>query len=173
MNGARRRTGASFRLAYAAVFATAFAAALAGCAAPSGVPGPRLALEGPPLFIAVSGGGSRYGAMDRGCLAGVGGIILQDPQRGVTCEGTMDAPASSKGRLYAELACSDGGTVVLGLRNTGPDQGVGVGRVMRADGEREERISLFYHPCEDEARRRLVRVEADMAEAERRAAETK
>lgn len=139
-----------------------------GCAAQQSPPSVRLALDGPPLFIAVSGDSLTNGVMDRGCLAGHGAVSLRNERTGVVCEGMMDSPASDKGRMYAELNCTNGDTLILALRNLGPDQGLGVGRVITSSsGQKEqgERLSLFYHPCEDEAGRRLEQVAKDMAEA--------
>ncbi len=120
-------------------------------------------MDGPPLFIAVDVAGKpMHGFLDRKAMAGAGRVLLYDQQNAVTCTGEMDAPATDKGRLYVTLTCSDGREMALGLRNLGPDQGMGVGR-LRDTGER---LTLFYHPCEDEARRRLARVKTDIAKGE-------
>ncbi len=140
---------------------------LQGCGA-QGPPSVLLALDGPTLFIAAdSAGKPMHGFMDRTVMAGVGHILLYDQQNAVTCKGDIDAPASEKGRLYATLACSDGKEMAIALRNLGPDQGMGVGRVQGT----ENRLTLFYHPCEDEARRRLRQVKIDIAKGEEAKAE--
>ncbi|MDR3073462.1 MAG: hypothetical protein LBV01_01895 [Deltaproteobacteria bacterium] len=145
------------RLAAALLCLAAFA--LAGCAS-SAAPSIRLALDGPPLPVVAEGEATALqGFMDRGCMAGVGGMILYSRRDNVSCKGTMDRPATDKGRLYLDLDCSDGRTLRVVLRNLGPDQGMGLGHI----GEEEDRLVLFYHPSEDEARRRLARLKADIA----------
>jgi hypothetical protein len=127
------------------------ALALSGCSA-GGAPSPRLALDGPELVLAAELGGRSFdGSMDRSCMAGVGDIALYEQRTRLTCRGAVDAPASSKGRLYVELSCSDERKMYLVLRNLGPDQGMGMGRL---EGE-AQRMTVFYHACRGEARRRL------------------
>lgn len=92
-------------------------------------------------------------------MAGVGGMSLYDGRAGVSCAGRMDRPATDKGRLYMDLECGNGETFAFVMRNLGPDQGMGLGRA-EATGEQ---VLLFYHPGEDEARRRLEQLKADMA----------
>lgn len=142
---------------------------LCACSAAVSPPSVKLALEGPPLFIhavlADDSGGTPEkdfgGYMDRSCMAGLGHITLSELQSGFFCEGDMDSLPSPKGRLHAELRCSDGRTLQLLLRNLGPDQGIGIGRL---DGE-PGTLELFYHPSEGEAARRLAAFRADLAEA--------
>ncbi len=132
---------------------------LAGCGGGAPSSGIRLALDGPELTLAGELGDRVYeGHMDRNCMAGVGNIALYDPTSRTVCRGTMDAPASQKGRLYAELSCTDGRKLHVALRNLGPDQGLGVGRF---EGE-TRRLTLFYHACATEARRRLQEVRREM-----------
>ena len=135
----------------------------AGCGSPQ-TPSARLALDGPPLHIAMQGDASHWsGHMDRGCMTGFGPISLQD-DKGVTCRGQMDHPANDKGRLYAKLSCTNGSTVTLVFRNLGPDQGMGLGRV-NPHTENDEQLAFFYHSSWDEALRRLQEVKADIAAA--------
>lgn len=139
------------------------ALSLCACAAPSS-PGIRLALEGPPLAVVMRGETTAWsGLMNRGCMAGVGSITLHNAE-GVTCSGDMDHPATDKGRLYADLACSDGGTLALVFRNLGPDQGMGLAR-HNPENEKGEQIALFFHPSREEAERRLAEVRREIADA--------
>ena len=135
--------------------------ALTGCAGTS-TPTIRLALDGPPLLVAAKGETRvMSGAMDRSCMAGVGGILLYDRQSGLSCQGQMDRPANDKGRMYIDLACSNGDTITFVMRNLGPDQGMGIGRFDNTD----ESVTMFYHPCEDEAVRRLDQLREDIGAA--------
>lgn len=140
-----------------ALLATLLTTLLTGCAAST--PSVRLALDGPPLLVAARGDARvMSGAMDRSCMAGVGGILLYDRQAGISCQGHMDRPANDKGRMYVDLACSNGEAVTFVMRNLGPDQGMGIGRFAGTD----ESITMFYHPCEDEAVRRLDQLREDI-----------
>lgn len=135
---------------------------LAGCGSVQGPHAVRLALDGPPLPIAADKNGTPLrGVMDRGCMAGTGRMTLADKERGVTCTGAMDAPADEKARLHIDLLCDNGETVSVIMRNLGPDQGVGVGRI----NETNERLFLFYHPSKEEAERRLARIKDDIEQA--------
>ena len=135
---------------------------LIGCGPVTGPPSIRLALDGPPLHIAGDKNGEFFhGDMDRGCMAGFGRIILTDEKRAVTCKGEMDAPANEKARLHVTLLCDNGETISITMRNLGPDQGLGAGRI----NETSERLLLFYHPSETEAKRRLVQLKAEMEQA--------
>ena len=134
---------------------------LAGCGGPY-TPSIRLALDGPPLSIAMQGETlSWYGQMDRSCMAGVGDILLLNAN-GTTCKGEMDRPANDKGRLYADLTCDNGDTLTLVFRNLGPDQGMGLGRI-NPDAADGEQTTLFYHPSQNEAQRRLGEVREEIA----------
>ncbi len=136
---------------------------LPACGPAQAPPSVLLALDGPSLFIAAEiAGRPLHGFMDRSVMAGTGNVILYDQQNRITCKGTMDTPASDKGRLYVTLTCGDGREMALAMRNLGPDQGMGVGRVQNSG----HRLILFYHPCEAEARRRLRAVKADIARGE-------
>lgn len=163
MTTARRSISCRARAGLCA-FALCLALAAAGCA-PTYTSSIRLALDGPPLAVAAQGEASSWhGSMDRGCMAGAGTVSLQNAANGVTCDGEMDHPATDKGRLYADLSCSNGDTMVLAFRNLGPDQGVGIARI-NPDAGNGERLTLFYHPWAHEARRRLGQVRAEIAEA--------
>ena len=136
---------------------------LVGCGDRS-TPSIRLALDGPPLYVALQSDSAHWsGLMDRGCMAGLGQITLRDGN-GIICNGKMDHPANDKGRLYAELSCANGNTVTLVFRNLGPDQGMGLARVNPETPDGEQ-LALFYHPSQDEARRRLEQVRAEIAAA--------
>ena len=132
-----------------------------GCADKS-QPSVLLALDGPPLAVVGALGDAPFdGVMDRGCLAGVGSLKLHVPDLG-PCAGTMDHPGNEKGRRYVELACFDGSSIILALRNLGPDQGMGIGK----QDTTGKRIALFYHPSQEEAQRRLAGIRADLARSE-------
>lgn len=142
--------------------------ALGACASTSSQPSVRLALDGPPLAIVAKGEGQLMrGEMDRSCMAGTGSIRLVSDSDAVECLGTMDRPATDKGRLYIELACDNGRAITLGMRNLGPDQGMGLGQFQ----DNAQRLLLFYHPWEEEAFRRLALLEKDMIEADKLQAE--
>lgn len=129
-----------------------------GCAG-STPPSVRLALDGPELVLAGELGGRAYeGLMDRHAMAGVGALALHEQGTGIVCRGSIDMPASQKGRLYVELTCSDGRSLPLILRNLGPDQGMGIGRFEGQSG----RMTLFYHPCASEAKRRLEQLRHEL-----------
>lgn len=153
----------------ALLFLTLFLSACGHAASPPSV---KLALEGPPLFIravlepagnaGAGNSGTQFGGyMERSCMAGVGHLTLSDLQSGFFCEGEMDSLPSEKGRLHAELLCSDGRSLNILLRNLGPDQGIGIGRL---DGDTGT-LELFYHPSEGEAMRRLTSFRAELTEA--------
>ena len=136
---------------------------LSGCGAPR-TPSIRLALDGPDLAVAMQGETtSWHGLMQRGCMAGVGTILLHGTN-GATCKGDMDHPANDKGRLYADLACTNGDSMTLVFRNLGPDQGMGLGRV-NPEAEDGEKTTFFYHPSWDEAKRRLGEIREEIAAA--------
>ncbi|CAK7055362.1 MAG: hypothetical protein DELT_01194 [Desulfovibrio sp.] len=142
-----------------ALFAALLFASLSGCGQVSG-PSVRLALDGPPLLVAAkSDNRTMTGVMDRSCMAGVGDMRLFDRAADLACHGQIDRPATDKGRLYIDLACSDGTTLTFVMRNLGPDQGMGIGRM----GETEN-LTMFYHPCAEEAARRLEQLHRDIDE---------
>lgn len=131
---------------------------MTGCAGPT-PPSVRLALDGPELVLVGELDGRAYeGAMDRHAMAGVGALTLHEQGTSIVCRGSIDRPASQKGRLYVELSCSDGRSLPLILRNLGPDQGMGIGRF---EGQ-SERMTLFYHPSASEAKRRLEQLRHEL-----------
>lgn len=146
--------------------ALAIAAALVGCG--THTPSVLLALDGPPLALIVRNDSATWkGAMERGCMAGVGHISLRKINGYAVCTGDVDHPATDKGRLYADLACSDGTAMTFVYRNLGPDQGMGLARVSATgtdEGDGKQAV-LFYHPSEEEAERRLARIREDIARA--------
>lgn len=145
----------------AVLFALSLAPLLGGCADKS-APSVLLALDGPPLFAAAAGETLVLsGSMDRSCMAGIGDLLLAGKNTELSCRGSMDHPANSKGRMYIDLACSDGTALTFVMRNLGPDQGMGVGE-FTGNGET---VILFYHPCENEAFRRLQSLREDLAAA--------
>ena len=152
--------------------AAALLLAVCGACVPAAhTPSVRLALDGPPLYVVAEGeASSLQGVMDRSCLAGTGRASLFDLHAVRGCEGEMDSPATDKARLYLDLVCSDGSTITLALKNLGPDQGMGIGRVITETGEQGDQLTVFYHPCGDEAIRRLAALRNDVAEARTRAA---
>ncbi|MCC8193593.1 MAG: hypothetical protein LIP28_02980 [Deltaproteobacteria bacterium] len=144
------------------VFLFLLCAGLAGCGAHY-TPSIRLALDGPPLHVAMRDDASAwFGLMDRGCMAGFGTITLHGD--GTTCQGQMDHPANDKGRLYADLLCTTGDTMTLVIRNLGPDQGMGLARINPEEKDGRQ-MTLFYHPSAEEAKRRLAEVRAEIAAA--------
>ena len=131
---------------------------MTGCAGTT-PPSVRLALDGPALILAGELNGRAYeGLMDRHAMAGVGALVLHEQGTSTVCRGSIDRPASQKGRLYLELTCSDGRSLPLILRNLGPDQGMGIGRLEGQSG----RMTLFYHPCGSEAKRRLEQLRHEL-----------
>ena len=139
---------------------------LGGCGTKPSPPSVLLALDGPPLSIAAELGARPFkGYMERHCMAGVGHIVLYLPDSKAICQGNMDSPPTEKARLYAELSCSDSRTLRIAMRNLGPDQGLGIGSF---EGQ-EETLILFYHPCEDEAKRRLAVLRSDIEQAKKNA----
>ncbi|GHV54239.1 hypothetical protein FACS1894206_06600 [Deltaproteobacteria bacterium] len=142
------------------LFYLALGSLLASCGGPPREGSPLLALDGPPLSVEGKGEGiSLSGTMDRGIMAGFGAMNLYDSKANVLCAGTMDRPGTEKGRLYMALSCANGENISLVMRNLGPDQGMGLGRIE----ERELRFILFYHPSREEAGRRLTQVQRDIA----------
>lgn len=131
---------------------------------PPPVPHVALETEGPKFAIAGQYAGmALQGEMDRSCMVGFGHMTLAatDPAKGFTCEGDIDAPPTDKGRIRGMLQCGPKRAVLISLRNTGPDQGVGIGKE-NTDGEM---MVIFYHPSREEAERRLPQVIADMERA--------
>lgn len=74
------------------------------------------------------------------------------------CEAKVDAPPTTKARIRGVFACTGGRNILFSLRNTGPDQGVGVGK----ETEDGSLMVLFYHASMEEARRRFPSVRDDI-----------
>lgn len=129
---------------------------------PPPVPAVALALEGPTLAVAGVYGDMRVsGSLERTGMVGHGLLALHatDMADALICEARLNEPPTEKGRVRGLLQCKDGRRMPVTLRNLGPDQGVGVGRE-KEDGDL---LVFFYHPCQEEAQRRLPRVEQDIA----------
>jgi hypothetical protein len=121
-------------------------------------------MDGPPLVIAGEySGRSLTGTMDRTCMAGYGTLSLYavDTEEEFACAADVDGPPSEKGRIRGLLRCTNGENLLFSLRNTGPDQGVGIGR----EAEGGELLLLFYHPSAAEAERRFPAVKEDFDRA--------
>ena len=137
---------------------------LSGCGGSSHTPSVLLVLDGPPLAIVVKSDAAMWkGTMDRSCMAGIGHIFLLQTNEATFCSGDIDQPASEKGRMYAELRCNNGESMTLVYRNLGPDQGMGIAKIN--EQQAAERAVLFYHPSPEEAERRLMLIEQDVAKA--------
>lgn len=143
---------------------------LAGCGAERDarppIPAGALETDGPTLALAGEYQGMALtGEMDRTCMVGFGKVALRtkEDQPSFACEALIDDPPTEKGRVRGVLRCTDKRNILFTLRNTGPDQGVGIGRET-AEGEL---MVLFYHPSREEAERRLPQVAADMEKARR------
>ena len=122
-------------------------------------PSVHLAMNGPPLSIAGDMGGHYFsGHMERSCMAGVGRMVLHNQTLNLLCKGETDNPASEKGRMYAYLSCTENKTMRVVYRNMGPDQGVGIGRVE----ENPQVLLFYYHPWDDEAKRRAYELKGKM-----------
>ena len=74
------------------------------------------------------------------------------------CEAKVDAPPTNKARIRGIMECTGGKHLLFSLRNTGPDQGVGVGK----ETEDSSLMVLFYHASIEEARRRLPTVREEI-----------
>jgi hypothetical protein len=143
-----------------------FFAACAGQSAGS-APAFALVMDGPPLAIVGEYSGlALTGNMDRTCMAGYGSLALKaaDPGREFACTAEMDDPPTEKGRVRGLLRCADGRRMLFSLRNTGPDQGVGIGR----DAKDSDLLVLFYHSSAEEAGRRFPAVKEDLERARAR-----
>ncbi len=158
----------------------AFAVMLGGCCPPPDMVSlPMLAVEGPPLFVVGRLDGADYaGRMARSAMMGFGEISLERPEsngeqeNAVICRGKFTTPVTRQGRLHALLRCSDGRYLAVSLRNIGPDQGFGLGRMLTgADLDKENFppdepiMPLFYHSSLEEAARRFVQVEKELNDA--------
>lgn len=144
----------------------AFCLLLSACADRSGSRPPlsSLAMEGPRLAVAGTYAGMELaGDMDRTCMVGYGAITLraQNQDLDFICEADIDEPPTEKGRVRGLFRCSGGRTLFLTLRNTGPDQGVGIAR----ESEEGDLMVFFYHASREEAERRFPSVKEDLDRA--------
>lgn len=80
------------------------------------------------------------------------------------CEAKVDAPPTDKARIRGVLQCTGGRNLLFSLRNTGPDQGVGIGK----ETEDGSLMVLFYHASMAEAHRRFPSVREDILLAQQR-----
>ena len=101
--------------------------------------------------------------MERTCMAGYGRLSLKTASKGreFSCVADIDDPPTDRGRVRGLLQCTDGRKLLFSLRNTGPDQGVGVAREQEAG----DLMLFFYHASKDEAERRFPSVKADFTQA--------
>lgn len=163
-----------------------------GCAAQPKGQAIMLALDGPPLAIAGEAGDERFeGAMTRECMAGTGTFSIRSSERELFCDGRVDGGPGPKGRIRGIADCDDGSRLLFTLRNLGADQGLGIGRFVPGERPNEqpdeqrgaehgeagmeyapqpdylgmEPLIFFYHPWDEEARRRLVPVKRDIRQA--------
>jgi hypothetical protein len=126
------------------------------------VPPTALAMDGPRLAVVGEYAGmSLEGDMDRTCMAGYGMLELRatEDDRDFSCAADFDEPPTEKGRVRGLLKCSGGRTVLVSLRNLGPDQGAGIGR----ETEEGDLMVFFYHASREEAERRFPSVKEDIA----------
>lgn len=129
--------------------------ALPGCAGDGGS-SVIYSLEGPPLAIAGEQGERAFsGNMERECMLGRGQLAFQAEE--LSCVGTIKSTPNEAGHIAAIIGCSGGKVLALTFRTLGPDQGIGLGRFFNNSGPTGEAALIFYfHPWEEEARRRLV-----------------
>ncbi len=145
-------------------FSLLFAVLLAtGCSGRqlTAAPEVALALDGPPLAIVGEYEGQAFsGEMERTCMVGVGRMSIRGAteEGGFLCEAALDEQPTEKARIRGAFRCLDGRVLYFTLRNIGPDQGVGIAR----EDEGRELAVLFYHPCREEAGRRLPGAMADI-----------
>lgn len=113
-------------------------------------------LEGPPLAIAAEQGALAYsGQMERTAMLGQGQVAFSF--NGFSCADLVKNMPNKSGHVAAILRCDNGELLMLTFRPLGPDQGIGMGRNMTGGGKiYGEPIIFYFHPWEDEARRRLT-----------------
>lgn len=122
------------------------------------------ALDGPALAIAGEQGARLFtGRMERACMLGQGEMKLESGA--LVCSGAIASLPNQSGHVGGVLQCGGGGALMLSFRNLGPDQGIGIGRVVAPDGKTEaEPLIFYYHPWDEEARRRLAQEKPTMLE---------
>ena len=123
-----------------------------------------LSLDGPSLAVAASYAGMTLeGSMDRTVMTGKGELVLTATNGAdFSCTASVDSMPTQKARVRGFLLCTGDRRLPFSLRNTGPDQGVGIARES-AEGDL---LVMFYHPSQEEAVRRLPEVQADLAKAQ-------
>lgn len=122
-----------------------------------------LSLDGPPLAVAGHYAGMDLeGEMERPVMTGKGTLRIKAVSGGdFDCLAAVDSMPTQKARVRGYLLCTGERRLPFSLRNTGPDQGVGIAR----ESLEGDLMVLFYHPSADEAKRRLPEVLADMERA--------
>lgn len=126
---------------------------------------PTVALEmdGPPLAVVGEYSGMKLsGTLERTAMAGFGELSLSaDKGEFFSCTAKIDDPPTEKRRVRGTMLCSGDRKILFSLRNTGPDQGLGIGKE-RPEGDL---LIIFYHPSKEEAERRFPAVKEDIAKA--------
>ncbi|MDR2668679.1 MAG: hypothetical protein LBC14_01840 [Desulfovibrio sp.] len=91
---------------------------------------------------------------------GAAGVAETDdtPAPAFACSGKLDVLPDRKARVNGILECTSGRRMAFSLRNLGPDQGLGIAR----ESEEVGLMVFFYHAAEDEAKRRLPQILAEM-----------
>ncbi len=131
------------------------------------------ALDGPELAVVGEYGGIWVeGALERRAMVGMGSLRLEGD---LACDGRFDTQPTEKGRVRGVLECAGNRQIYVTLRTLGPDQGLGIGREARSEGDRADTdmLVLFFHPSREEALRRLpaVLLDIEAARARKQAAE--
>ena len=140
-----------------------FASLLASCAG-SGHSTIAYALDGPALFMRGEYDNTPVkGTLDRSIMVGVGSIRFElgESPDILVCEGTLNTPPSENGRVRGVAPCENGQVLLFTLRNLGPDQGVGIGRITDKDNP----VIVFFHASDEEAARRFPEVLQDIHKA--------
>ena len=127
---------------------------LQACAG-TGSPSVHYSLDGPPLAIAGEQGGKAFsGQLERTAMLGQGQAALR--LDGFICVDVIKNAPNESGHVAAILRCDNAGLLMLTFRPLGPDQGIGIGRQLGQNGQAYgEPLIFYFHPWEEEARRRL------------------
>ena len=142
---------------------------LPSCAGNSHSPTIAYALDGPSLFIRGEYDGIPVkGTMDRSIMVGVGNIRFElgEDDDMLVCEGELHTPPTENGRVRGVALCENGQALLFTLRNLGPDQGVGIGKIAAED----QPVVVFFHASDAEALRRFPAIQEDIARARQAAA---
>ena len=140
------------------------ACGLASCAGTAHTPTIAYALEGPALFMRGEYDGRPVkGTLDRATMVGVGSIRFElgDEPDILVCEGDLNTPPAENGRVRGVAKCENGQALLFTLRNLGPDQGVGIGRI----ADEDKPVIIFFHASDEEAARRFPAVLEDIHKA--------